>query len=66
VKVIWYMVCICAVLWVGGELYVTKAQAAYRRGYIDGLNARKMPIDNQCVSWLMETNMKDAKRRICK
>jgi len=66
-KVIWYMVCICAVIWVVGELYMDKSKSAYRRGYQDGLSARKAPpVDKQCVSWLMQTNLKDAKQRICK
>lgn len=58
------MVCIFAILWTGSELYVTRVQTAYLRGYSDGLRAKNN--DGQCASWLMQTDLKDAKRRICK
>lgn len=63
------MICISAVFWAGGELFVTKVQSAYWRGFNDGLNKHNpinKPNDGQCASWLMQTNLKDAKRRICK
>ncbi len=66
-KVIWYVVCILAIFWAGGELFVNKVQSAYWRGYQDGRKSNIVnPTDGQCASWLMQTNMKEAKRRICK
>jgi hypothetical protein len=67
VRVIWYMICILAVFWACGELFINKVQTAYWKGYQDGIRAHKInPTDGQCASWLMQTNLKDAKRRICK
>lgn len=64
-KIIWYVVCIVAILWAGSELFVSRVQGAYWRGYYDGLRTNKA-TDGQCASWLLQTNLKDAKRRICK
>ena len=67
-KVLWYVICILAIIWAGSELFVDRVQRAYFRGYQDGLRAVPRPptSDSQCAAWLMETNIKDAKRRICK
>jgi hypothetical protein len=66
VKVTWYVICILAVIWAGSELFVSRVQKAYYQGYSDGLRAAPRPQDGQCAAWLFETNIKDAKRRICK
>jgi len=42
----------------------SRVQTAYKRGYTDGSTA--LAIDSQCVSWLMNSNLKEAKQRICK
>jgi soluble cytochrome b562 len=46
------------------SIATTKAQEAYRKGYRDGFNA--LAVDNQCAAWLMTSNIKEAKERICK
>ena len=49
-------------------MFVIRVQKAYHRGYQGGLRAVPRPPvnDGQCAEWLFETNIKDAKRRICK
>ena len=55
------------VIWMASETFVSRVRSAYWRGYQDGIRAYKTnPMDGQCASWLMQTNMKDAKKRICK
>ncbi len=66
-KVILYTVSIMLVIWMASETFVSRVRTAYWRGYQDGIRAYKTnPTDGQCASWLMQTNMKDAKKRICK
>jgi soluble cytochrome b562 len=62
-KVLMYVVAILAALWLFSSIATTKAQEAYRKGYRDGFNA--LAVDNQCAAWLMNSNIKEAKSRIC-
>ena len=47
-----------------------KATKAYNRGhatgFIEGVNSVKKPdVDQMCAKWMFNTNLKDAKKRIC-
>lgn len=38
----------------------------YKIGFIKGVNAApKQNIDNTCSKWMFNTNLKEAKKRIC-
>jgi len=47
-----------------------KSTEAYNRGhsigFIEGVNSVKKPdVDQMCVKWMFNTNLKKAKKRIC-
>jgi len=53
-----------AVIWACSSVLTTRVQSAYNAGFRDGKNA--FTIDSQCTAWLMNSNLKEAKERICK
>ena len=63
-KVITYVIAFIASIWLFSSLTTDKVQAAYKKGYRDGFNA--FTVDSQCTAWLMNSNIKEAKERICK
>jgi hypothetical protein len=62
-KVLTYVIAILAALWLFSGLVTDRVQASYKKGYRDGFNS--LAIDSQCSAWLMNSNMKEAKSRIC-
>ena len=63
-KVLTYVIAILGALWLFSGLLTDRVQVAYKKGYRDGFNA--LAVDNQCATWLMTSNLKEAKERICK
>jgi len=63
-RVLTYVIAFLAAIWLFSSLTTIKTQEAYRKGYRDGFNA--LAVDNQCAAWLMTSNIKEAKERICK
>jgi hypothetical protein len=63
-KVLMYVVAILGALWLFSGLVTDRVQASYKKGYRDGFNA--FTVDSQCAAWLMNSNLKEAKERICK
>ena len=53
-----------ATIWACSLVLTTRVQSAYNAGFRDGKNA--FTIDSQCSAWLMNSNLKEAKERICK
>jgi len=53
-----------ATIWACSSVLTTRVQSAYNAGFRDGKNA--FTIDSQCAAWLMNSNLKEAKERICK
>ena len=62
-KVLTYLIAFLGAIWLFSSVATIKAQEAYRKGYRDGFNA--LAVDNQCAAWLMTSNLKEAKQRIC-
>ena len=56
--------CISDDIWACSSVLTTRVQSAYNAGFRDGKNA--FTIDSQCAAWLMNSNLKEAKERICK
>jgi hypothetical protein len=52
-----------ATIWACSLVLTTRVQSAYNAGFRDGKNA--FTIDSQCTAWLMNSNLKEAKERIC-
>jgi len=52
------------IIWGASGILTTRVQTAYSAGFRDGKNA--FTIDSQCSAWLMNSNIKEAKERICK
>ena len=52
-----------AVIWAASSVLTTRVQSAYNAGFRDGKNA--FTIDSQCSAWLMNSDLKEAKSRIC-
>ena len=65
-KVITYVITFLAAIWLFSSIVNDKVQTAYRKGYRDGSRSSYSPSDVQCASWLMTSNIKEAKQRICK
>lgn len=65
-KVLTYVITFLTVIWLFSSVINDRVQTAYKRGYRDGSRTSYKPSDVQCASWLMQTNMKEAKTRICK
>lgn len=63
-KILIFIVAVLGAIWLFSSLINDKVQTAYKRGYTDGSTA--LAVDSQCVSWLMNSNLKEAKQRICK
>jgi hypothetical protein len=63
-KILIFIVSVLGSIWLFSSMVDSRVQTAYRKGYTDGSTA--LAIDSQCVSWLMESNLKEAKKRICK
>ena len=63
-KVLTYVIAILGALWLFSGLLTDRVQVAYKKGYRDGFNA--FTVDSQCTAWLMNSNLKEAKERICK
>jgi|APGre2960657404_1045060.scaffolds.fasta_scaffold02830_3 hemerythrin superfamily protein len=63
-KILIFIVSVLGAIWLFSSMVDSRVQTAYRKGYTDGSTA--LAIDSQCVSWLMESNLKEAKKRICK
>jgi hypothetical protein len=63
-KILIFMAAILGSVWLFSNIATIKANEAYRKGYRDGFNA--LAVDSQCASWLMNSNIKEAKERICK
>jgi hypothetical protein len=63
-KILIFIVSVLGAIWLFSSMVDSRVQTAYKRGYTDGSTA--LAIDSQCVSWLMESNLKEAKKRICK
>jgi len=63
-KILIFIVSVLGSIWLFSSMVDSRVQTAYKRGYTDGSTA--LAIDSQCVSWLMESNLKEAKKRICK
>jgi hypothetical protein len=63
-KVLTYLIAFLGAIWLFSSVATTKAQEAYRKGYRDGFNS--LAIDSQCSAWLMNSDLKEAKERICK
>jgi hypothetical protein len=62
-KVILVFAALLAALWGCSVVLTTRVQAAYSAGFRDGKNA--FTIDSQCSAWLMNSDLKEAKQRIC-
>ena len=52
-----------ATIWACSSVLTTRVQSAYNAGFRDGKNA--FTIDSQCSAWLMNSDLKEAKSRIC-
>jgi hypothetical protein len=63
-KVLTYLIAFLGAIWLFSSVATIKAQEAYRKGYRDGFNS--LAIDSQCSAWLMNSDLKEAKERICK
>ena len=63
-RVLTYLIAFLGAIWLFSSIATTKAQEAYRKGYRDGFNS--LAIDSQCSAWLMNSDLKEAKERICK
>ena len=63
-KILIFIVSVLGSIWLFSSMVDSRVQTAYKRGYTDGSTA--LAIDSQCVSWLMNSNLKEAKQRICK
>lgn len=63
-RVLTYVIAFLGAIWLFSSIAATKAQESYRKGYRDGFNS--LAIDSQCSAWLMNSNIKEAKERICK
>jgi len=63
-KVLLVFAAALAVIWACSVVLTTRVQTAYSAGFRDGKNA--FTIDSQCSAWLMNSNLKEAKERICK
>jgi len=63
-KVLIIFAAVLAVIWACSSVLTTRVHAAYSAGFRDGKNA--FTIDFQCSAWLMNSNLKEAKERICK
>jgi len=62
-KILIFMATILGAIWLLSNVATIKANEAYRKGYRDGSNA--LAVDSQCAAWLMDSNLKQAKERIC-
>jgi len=63
-KILIFIVSVLGSIWLFSSMVDSRVQTAYRKGYEDGSTA--LAVDSQCVSWLMESNLKEANKRICK
>jgi hypothetical protein len=63
-KILIFIVSTLGAIWLFSSMVTDKVQLAYKKGYRDGFNA--LAVDSQCASWLMNSNIKEAKERICK
>jgi hypothetical protein len=63
-KVLTYLIAFLVAIWLFSSVATIKTQEAYRKGYRDGFNS--FAIDSQCSAWLMNSDLKEAKERICK
>ena len=63
-KILLVFVALLAALWGFSSILTSRVQTAYSAGFRDGKNA--FTIDSQCSAWLMNSNLKEAKERICK
>lgn len=63
-KVILVFAALLSALWGCSVMLTSRVQTAYSAGFRDGKNA--FTIDSQCSAWLMNSNLKEAKERICK
>lgn len=54
---------ICLGLYLAAKDHV---QAEYNRGFIDGRKSAKNNYDDICIKWWLETDLIEAKKRICK
>ncbi len=63
-KILIFIVSVLGAIWLFSSMVDSRVQTAYKRGYTDGSTA--LAVDSQCISWLMESNLKEAKKRICK
>lgn len=63
-KILIFIVSVLGAIWLFSSMVDSRVQTAYRKGYTDGSTA--LAVDSQCVSWLMNSNLKEAKQRICK
>jgi hypothetical protein len=63
-KILLVFTALLAALWACSLVLTSRVQAAYSAGFRDGKNA--FTIDSQCSAWLMNSNLKEAKERICK
>ena len=59
--ILWFMGALSLVV----VLVASVARLEYADGYAAGSAVAKT-TDQQCVAWLFETNIKEAKKRICK
>lgn len=66
VKVLFYLVLCFAFFWLICDAITSRINYAYDRGYREGLSAQDLKVrDQQCVEWMFNTNMREAKKRIC-
>jgi hypothetical protein len=63
-RVLLVFAALLAVIWGCSVVLTTRVQSAYNAGFRDGKNA--FTIDSQCSAWLMNSNLKESKERICK
>ncbi len=55
-----------AFYWLMADAITTRINYAYDRGYREGLAAQDIKVrDQQCIQWMFNTNIKEAKKRIC-
>ena len=60
------MILCFAFLWLMSDAITSRINYAYDRGYREGLANQNLKVrDQQCIQWMFETNMKEAKKRIC-
>ena len=62
-KILIFMGATLGAIWLFSSMVTDKVQVAYKKGYRDGFNA--LAVDSQCAAWLMDSNLKQAKERIC-